>query len=89
MNIDGSSQTQLTDFKGAEAFMPSWSPDGQRIVFSKCPEPLGFPAFCDIAVMNADGTGVKKLVGGRRYNIAPAVLAGWNRDRLPERSRRA
>jgi Tol biopolymer transport system component len=69
MNANGSGQTQLTHRDGFEAFLPSWSPNGQRIVFSSCGEPLGFPAYCDIDVMNADGSGVKKLVGGRRFNL--------------------
>ncbi len=71
MNADGSGQTRLTHRKGFEAFQPSWSPNGQRIVFSSCGEPLGFPAYCDIDVMNADGTGVKRLVGGHRYHLRP------------------
>src|SRR5204863_8051511 len=69
MNADGTGHTQLTHGKAFEAFLPSFSPDGQTIVFSRCAEPLGFPAYCDIEVMNADGTGIKKLVGGHRYNI--------------------
>jgi Tol biopolymer transport system component len=69
MNANGSGQTQLTHRKGFEAFLPHFSPDGQRIVFSSCGEPAGFPAFCDIDVMNADGSGVKKLLGGHRYNL--------------------
>ena len=71
MNADGSDQTQLTHRDGFEAFQPSWSPDGEHIVFSSCGEPLGFPAYCNIDVMNADGTGRTKLVGGNWIHLRP------------------
>jgi Tol biopolymer transport system component len=71
MNADGSGQTQLTHRAGFEAFQPSWSPDGEHIVFSSCGEPLGFPAYCNIDVMNANGTGRTKLVGGNWFHLRP------------------
>ena len=79
MNADGSGQAKLTHRSGFEAFQPSWSPDGAHIVFSSCGEPLGFPGYCDIDVMNADGTGVHRLVGGHRYHLRPEYSPNGNR----------
>jgi TolB protein len=40
-----------------EKLAPDWSPDGKRIVFEGTPSPNA----SDIYVMNADGTGIKRL----------------------------
>jgi len=42
------------------------SPDGKRILFSRCDDHLhlGFFLGCDLDVMNAAGTGVRRLAGG-------------------------
>jgi Tol biopolymer transport system component len=69
MDADGGNQTQLTAEPGFEDFLPSWSPNGKRILFSHCGEPLGFIAFCDIDVMNANGGGVKTLSAGHWTNV--------------------
>jgi TolB protein len=69
MNANGSGQTQLTD-PAAGGFadrLPSWSPDGNRILFSRCGRPFGFIAYCDIDVMNADGTGVETLLSAGHW----------------------
>src|SRR5215469_140744 len=64
MNADGSAQRRLTNDPGFADLKPAWSPDGARIVFSRCDDHLGFIAGCDLDVMNAAGTGMRRLAGG-------------------------
>src|SRR5215470_10318813 len=71
MNADGTAQHQLTHQAGFMNQQPSWSPDGRKIVFSHCAVPFGFTEFCDLDVMNADGSGLKKLLGGNWVNQGP------------------
>jgi len=56
MNADGSGQKRLTRSPEAERVI-TWSPDGRRIVFARFPSAPPWAFF----VMNADGTGVKKV----------------------------
>jgi Tol biopolymer transport system component len=70
MNADGSAQRQLTSQAGFQNQQPSWSPDGRKIVFSHCPVPFGLTV-CDLDVMNADGSGMRKLLGGNWANQVP------------------
>ncbi|MBP7902490.1 MAG: PD40 domain-containing protein, partial [Spirochaetes bacterium] len=53
MNIDGSEQKQIT--YSANDNIPSWSPDGKRILFERGTIPT------NIYVINSDGTGLKQL----------------------------
>jgi Tol biopolymer transport system component len=71
MNADGTGQRQLTRQPGLVNQQPSWSPDGRKIVFSRCAVLFGMPEFCDLDVMNADGSGLKKLLGGNWINQVP------------------
>jgi TolB protein len=74
MNANGSGKTRLTHESGFEDFQPSWSPNGKKILFSHCGEPFGFGfiAYCDIEVINADGTGAKTLLSsGHWMNVRP------------------
>lgn len=60
MNEDGSGQTQITNviaFAYGISFF-SWSPDGSRIVYSGDTGPLDGP---EIYMINADGTGIKRI----------------------------
>jgi Tol biopolymer transport system component len=70
MNADGSDQTQLTDDADRVSQTPSWSPGGTRIVFSRCSFPFDAQR-CSIDVMNADGTGLTKLLGGDWVSLSP------------------
>ena len=54
MNIDGSNQRKLTD--GADDDMPSWSPDGKRILFQRAI--LSTPY---VHIINSDRTNLKRL----------------------------
>jgi Tol biopolymer transport system component len=70
LDADGTDR-QLTDLRGG-AGAPTWSPDGRRIAFVS---PLkGGDA--DIYVMRADGSGLRRLVGTGRDDLAP----DWSPD---------
>ena len=70
VNADGSGLTQLTDDAGRD-FNPSWSPDGQRIVFTSDRD--GDP---DIYLVNADGSGLTQLTHNRELEFFPS----WSPD---------
>jgi dipeptidyl aminopeptidase/acylaminoacyl peptidase len=63
MNADSSGQRRLADDPGYADLDPAWSPDGKRILFSRCTEQPGGSG-CDLEVMNAAGTGMRRLAGG-------------------------
>jgi Tol biopolymer transport system component len=74
MNADGTNVRQLTsngDFDSA----PSWSPDGQRILFERAPAGTFTPGTeaqeKDIYVMNADGTNVRRLTDSPGLDEGP------------------
>ncbi len=58
MNADGSDVTNLTRREEGSASYPVYSPDGELIAFTGDFEGQG------VYVMNADGTGVRKVFGG-------------------------
>ena len=64
MNADGSGQTRVADDPGFADLEPAWSPDGTRILFSRCDDHLGFILTCDLEVMNAAGGGMRRVAGG-------------------------
>ena len=64
MNADGSGQRQLADDPGFADLEPAWSPDGARILFSRCDDHIGFILTCDLEVMNTAGGGMRRLAGG-------------------------
>src|SRR5215210_595139 len=77
MNADGSGQRQLT-FSPGEKLRPVWSRDGRRLAFmawnrSRCDEDVLFCAFTDIWLVNANGTGERKLRG-------QAMQPAWSPD---------
>jgi TolB protein len=58
-----------------------WSPDGRRIAFARPrprtgPGPCCYSAHSDIYVMNADGSGIRKLTHNAAQNAEPA----WSPD---------
>lgn len=56
VNPDGTGSVNVTRNASWDR-NPAWSPDGSRIAFTTCR--YGTP--CDIAIMNADGTGVTRV----------------------------
>jgi len=79
MNPDGSGQRRVT--RRPEGIGPVWSPDARRIAFVRrhrgAPLPRGGRAINrDIYVINADGTGERRLTSGPVQSIFPA----WSPD---------
>ncbi|NIM96412.1 MAG: hypothetical protein GTO18_22155 [Anaerolineales bacterium] len=66
MNADGSGITRLTDGAGAIYYF-SWSPDGERIVFSSLRDREE-----ELYVINADGSGLIQLTDNILSEFAPA-----------------
>jgi Tol biopolymer transport system component len=69
MNADGSDQRQITTLGGAN-FGPSWTPDGQRIIFSsnhKNPRSRNF----DLFTVKLDGTGLEQITTNPEFDGFP------------------
>lgn len=77
MNADGSGAVPLTDSPG-DNFLPVWSPDGKRIAFaSSRREPGDTTRENHVYVMNADGSGQRRLFAAS-FGISPRV--DWSPD---------
>ena len=69
MNADGSGQRQITQLGGAN-FGPSWTPDGQRLIFSSnYTEPRS--GNFDLYLINLDGTGLKRVTTSVTFDGFP------------------
>ncbi len=69
MNADGSDQRQITRLGGAN-FGPSWTPDGERIIFSSNhanPRSRNF----DLYLINLDGTGLEQITFHEEFDGFP------------------
>jgi Tol biopolymer transport system component len=69
MNADGSGQRQITRLGGAN-FGPSWTPDGQRIIFSsnhKNPRSRNF----DLYIVRLDGSGLEQITDDPEFDGFP------------------
>jgi Tol biopolymer transport system component len=71
MRVDGTHQHRLLRDPGYDDLDASWSPDARRVVFSRCAKPLGFDAYCDIDVAQADGTHRGEVLGGNWMHSSP------------------
>ena len=69
MNADGSEQRQITRLGGAN-FGPSWTPDGQRVIFSsnyRQPRSGNF----DLFLVNLDGSGLEQVTSDESFDGFP------------------
>jgi Tol biopolymer transport system component len=69
MNADGSDQRQITRLGGAN-FGPTWTPDGQRILFSSNHENPRSRNF-DLYLVNLDGTGLEQVTTHEEFDGFP------------------
>ena len=58
MNSDGTNVERLTHWQDFDGRIPSWSPDGRRIVSDVC-----FIDFCQVTTVTDDGSWVNRLSG--------------------------
>src|SRR4051794_2921524 len=70
---NGNELRQITHVDG-DAIAPDWSPDGRRIVFE-----LDTPDTAEVAVMNADGSGLVTLPGIGLFNGDPSFTPDGQR----------
>jgi Tol biopolymer transport system component len=77
MKPDGSDPRRLTHCFALNDH-PSWSPDGKRLVFTSTRQPAARPgqSWNALYVMNADGSGVKRLSPPGAVDYSPAWSPG-------------
>jgi Tol biopolymer transport system component len=68
MNADGTHQHRVFGRNGFDFFQPHWSPDGRRLVVTRCDNSFGFTAGCDLVLTRSDGSHQRTLVGGGRFS---------------------
>jgi TolB protein len=72
---DGAGRRQITHLRDSDALSPEWSPDGQRIVFSRDYALGTRHEHLDIVTLNANGSGLRAM-GLRGLNGDPT----WSPD---------
>jgi TolB protein len=77
MNADGSAPVRLTEASASGySNAPDWSPDGGRIVFQSNRDGTGEQRHAQIYVMNANGSGQRRLT----HHRGPDVDPDWSPD---------
>ena len=76
MAADGSHQRKLLGRDGFDFFRPSWSPNGKRLVATRCDNRLPVTTECDLVGLGSDGTRVRTLLSNERNNVDPT----WSPD---------
>jgi Tol biopolymer transport system component len=74
-NADGTGAHPITSHGTINEQNASWSPDGTRIAVELAPRRPGQPR-SDIAIMNADGTGLRRIAATRWWETNPI----WSPD---------
>ncbi len=69
MNLDGSETDRL-----GSGYSPSWSADGQKVVFERISGESEEDFNQDIYVMNADGSGLEQVTSSRAYDFSPSFF---------------
>lgn len=77
MNADGTDPQRLTNNPGFDMY-PSWSPDGQKIVFASDRDDLRMSF--DIYTMNADGSNVARLMADESDRKGRDTSPVWSPD---------
>ncbi len=72
MKADGSDIQRLTNDPSADHWAPKYSPDGSQVTYVEVTEDDG----AYMAVVNTDGTGMRRVTGEYRFAEFPA----WTRD---------
>lgn len=78
VGADGGKLRHLTGPKYEDDINPAWSPEGRRLVFDAQGD-----GWTDLRVVNADGSGERKLTSGSYVTGDPAKVAGgdaWSPD---------
>lgn len=71
---DGSGARRLTS---GDDSLPSWSPDGASLAFSRYVSGDAGSRGFDLFLVDADGTGLRRLTRDRQYTVVPAA---WSPD---------
>jgi TolB protein len=75
---EGINPTEVLSARNAAILQPSWSPDGQQIVFTTVADPdsdFDWPDRSDIWVISADGTSRSALTNDQYRNMQPVWAA--------------
>lgn len=75
IHSDGTNNTLLTKNRKFQDISATWSPDGTRIVYSRC----GFESNCDLFTMDPDGSGKDRITNTKadEYGAAYSPNGRW------------